>query len=158
MQNTVKSRGFVALLAFGLLASQSASGQGRTPEGSYRASCWDIRVSGGTLIGTCRDGGKNNTAPGRFAAAGEYKLARFAECRGDIWYFRQALHCQRAVADNRPPSGSYRAICRDIRVEGTRLFATCRLPDMSERRLSMANFRACTGDIAMISGRFRCNR
>lgn len=148
------NRAFSAVAgSLALVAIQAgAFAQGRTPEGSYRASCESIRVVGNDLHADCRaDGG------GPFVARKPAVLRDFRSCRGDIWQFRGQLSCQRTAAAG-PPAGSYRAICRDSRAQGADLYSTCRLPDGSYRRVVMRNFASCDGDIAMISGRFRCNR
>ncbi|HWA64079.1 MAG TPA: beta/gamma crystallin-related protein [Caulobacteraceae bacterium] len=54
------------------------------------------------------------------------------------------------------PDGSYRDSCRDFRVDGPMLSATC--PGPGGWRRSALDYKACGGDIANAGGRLVCRR
>ncbi len=58
---------------------------------------------------------------------------------------------------DRVPEGSYRETCRDVRVEGDRLYANCRRRNDSDwRSTSLKHFDRCRGEIANVNGRLEC--
>jgi hypothetical protein len=167
----------VFLIGIGLAIVGNAGAAAQAPPaGSYLKTCNRAWISGNTLRALCpsqrwRDVRDSNSRVENILSdggsviqgrAGQVHLTTVAlrdyrECTGDIWYFRDTLNCQRRAAPGQPPSGSYKAICRDIRVVGADLLATCRLANGSFVASRMRNYQRCTGDIAMIDGRFRCN-
>jgi hypothetical protein len=56
------------------------------------------------------------------------------------------------------PPGSYLRTCRDIRVYGDTLTATCRTRDRQWQRTRLGRFRHCVGDIGNNDGQLICNR
>ena len=55
------------------------------------------------------------------------------------------------------PSGSYQQSCRNVRVRGDRLTASCTSPQGRYIRSSL-NLRSCrNGDIANVNGQLACN-
>lgn len=96
------------------------------PPGSYRQSCGQIQFENGILTAACR------------TPYGDRRVSslRAASCAPgtDIANLDGALVCQTGNAGTygsyggygeQPPAGSYVATCRDIRVEGGWLRATC---------------------------------
>jgi hypothetical protein len=55
------------------------------------------------------------------------------------------------------PSGSYRQTCRDPRVEGSVLYATCANNDSSWQNTSLPDFRRCRTEIINDNGNLRCS-
>lgn len=58
---------------------------------------------------------------------------------------------------DRVPEGSYRETCRDVRVDGDRLYARCqRRNDRDMRSTSLKHFDRCRGEITNVNGRLEC--
>jgi hypothetical protein len=85
------------------------------PAGSYRQSCNSCVASGGTLTASCKkiNGLINNTT-----------LYKFQACRSGIENMDGYLTCTRG--DSPLPNGSYKASCRNLNVQQSTLYATCR--------------------------------
>ncbi len=160
-----------ATLALSALAGGTAFAQNyhnrdyaTPPSGSYNASCTTARSNGTTLQALCR----NN--------AGQWNRTSIdiAMCRGtDIANVDGQLSCARQGGYGRGygrhgdgrwtggytsyPSGSYQASCRDIRMNGSTLTATCGSNDGFWRR-SYLDLSRCyrTDNIANINGQLRC--
>jgi hypothetical protein len=56
----------------------------------------------------------------------------------------------------RYPRGSYARTCRDIRMEGTNLKASCQKNDSRWRDTSLKHYDTCRGQIINDNGRLRC--
>ncbi|SRR6266700_2931130 len=58
---------------------------------------------------------------------------------------------------DRVPEGSFRETCRDVRVDGDRLYARCRRRNDSDwRSTSLKHFDRCRGEITNVNGRLEC--
>lgn len=121
-----------------------------TPSGSYQRTCRDIRVNGDTLIASCQDN------RGRW----NYSSVRYRDCRGDIGNSDGRLMCSWGGGGGgggwgQLPSGSYQQSCRDARVSGSTLTASCR-DDRGRWNYSSLDFRNCRSDIGNANGRLAC--
>ncbi|AUX20968.1 uncharacterized protein SOCEGT47_014450 [Sorangium cellulosum] len=124
----------------------------RTPEGSYRSTCRNIRTDRGTLYAECMDRG------GRFRAT---HLEGFRTCRGDIENDNGMLRCAERRPDDRPddraPEGSYRSTCRNIRTDRDTLYAECMDRQGRHHETYLERYWLCRGDIENDDGRLRCS-
>lgn len=119
-----------------------------TPPGSYRQSCRDIYVNGTTLYAACKD---NNGA-----WQPQSILTDIQQCTGDIQNLNGKLECNKGGTT---PPGSYQQSCRDIYVNGTTLYATCKTSNgaWSSTPTSLSNVNQCIGGILNINGVLRCS-
>ena len=124
-------------------------GWNQAPSGSYQRFCRDIRVNGDTLTASCED------MRGRW----NYSSLRYRDCRGDIGADNGRLVCSWGGGGGggwgQLPSGSYQQSCRDARVSGSTLTASCR-DDRGRWNYSSLNFRNCRSDIGNANGRLVC--
>jgi hypothetical protein len=114
------------------------------PRGSYTETCRDIRMKGSTLYAVCR------SFDGREAPT---SLRDANHCAQGIVNLNGILNCE--VSDVLPP-GSYISTCKDVRMQGTTLHATC---DNGKDHWIPAELRdahKCSGDIANMNGTLRC--
>ena len=124
--------------------------RGRGPEGSYSQSCRDIHMDGDTLYAQCQSSG-GNWVPAQ--------LERVDRCVGDIANVEGQLRCDRGEGDRRNyPDGSYTQTCRDIHVDGDRLFARCQTGNGGWNETSLDDFRRCRGEITNQYGNLTCPR
>ena len=65
-------------------------------------------------------------------------------------------HFRDRNAMGRFPRGSYSRTCRDIRMEGNSLRASCQKNNSRWRDTSLKNFGSCRGQIINDNGRLRC--
>ena len=123
---------------------------GHIPPGSYRRSCRNIRVRGGTLTARCR------------TRHGDYHFTRmhnYRRCHGDIRNVNGNLRCVPRAAPPHAghiPQGSYQHSCRRIRVRGYTLIAKCRSRRGDWHRATLHNYRRCHGDIQNRNARLVC--
>lgn len=114
------------------------------PAGSYTETCKDIRMKGTTLQAVCRsvDGREMPTS-----------LRDANRCSQGVINLNGVLNC--AVSDVLPP-GSYLATCKDVRLRGTTLYASCK--NGKDRWISAAlrDAQKCPGDIENHEGSLRC--
>src|SRR5215469_10888734 len=141
------------------------------PGGSYAQSCRDVNVSGDDLHATCqtRDGNWHST-----------KLDDFNKCRGDIMNDNGTLRCVAGggapyggpgygnagyggpgypggpAPVNGPFYGSYVQTCRDMRISGDDLHATCQTRDGDWRDSKLDDYSKCRGDVMNDNGKLRC--
>ena len=55
------------------------------------------------------------------------------------------------------PSGSYQQTCRNIGVDGSKLYATCQDGNGNWQKSEISNFQRCGNDIVNDNGNLRCN-
>jgi hypothetical protein len=121
------------------------------PYGDYQQTCRNIRNNGHRLDATCqkRNGDWRNTS------------IDYRDCRGAIVNDNGHLRC----SDNDGhsdrwhggvPPGSYQQTCRNIRIDGDRLEATCQKRSGGWRDTSLKNFNYCRGRIENDNGHLRC--
>jgi hypothetical protein len=114
------------------------------PSGSYTETCKNIRMKGTTLHAVCRsiDGREMPTS-----------LKDADRCSQGVANINGILNC--AVSDVLPP-GSYMATCKDIRLQGTTLLASCNNGRDRWLPAGLREANKCSGDIANQEGRLRC--
>jgi CVNH domain len=145
------------LIRLGLIAAtmvsfhSSAFSQG-PPPGSYRETCSNVQMRGGTLFANCQD------TEGRWRST---VLPEAYECVGDVTNINGELRCNRRD-DWRDrdslPRGSYRETCRQIRVSGDYLSAKCQTMSGRWNRTSLNDLDRCVGEIVNDDGNLRCGR
>jgi CVNH domain-containing protein len=128
---------------------------GATPPGSYQQSCRNIHVSGDTLKAECqnREGTWHDTS-----------LDDFNKCQGNIVNDSGDLHCAAGAPvggvggglTSTAPTGSYTQSCRDIRVEGSDLHASCQKKNGGWRDAKLSDYGNCHGDIINDDGHLHC--
>ena len=129
----------------GNLECVSAEGSAASglPVGSYTQTCKDIRMKGSTLHAICKDHtGQESAAILRDAnrcAHGVVNLDGILNCESDIL-----------------PPGSYLSTCKDMRMQGPNLHASCN--DGKDHWLSaeLRDANKCSGDIVNQNGVLHC--
>jgi hypothetical protein len=125
-------------------AGGSQSAAPSQPGGPYTESCKNIQMKGTTLHAVCKslDGREMPTT-----------LKDANRCAEGVANINGILNCE--VSGVLPP-GSYIATCKDVRLLGTTLSATCN--DGKDHWLSttLRDVQKCTGDIANHNGTLRC--
>ncbi|MFP1132321.1 CVNH domain-containing protein [Asticcacaulis sp. W401b] len=135
---------------------------GGLPSGSYRESCRDIELRGDVLSARCR------------AKSGYYNYTTLSlrDCRGgSVENDRGNLRCEGGRYggdwggnggggggwnDSRLPEGNYLQTCRDIRVEGDRLTARCRMREGGYSYTDI-RLRECRGGrVENLNGTLQC--
>ena len=128
---------------------------GWRPMGSYRSSCRNITIEGGTLTAECRD----NFGRWRYT-----ELPGYRSC-SDIVNANGILRCRRDdndddhgdgdYGDGRLPGGSWRYSCRNGRLYGIVLYATCR-DNFGNWRAATLDLRYCRNDVVNQNGKLVC--
>jgi hypothetical protein len=120
------------------------SGAPSQPSGSYTESCKDIRMKGTTLHAVCKslDGREMPTS-----------LRDANRCSQGVVNINGILNCQ--VSDVLPP-GSYISTCKDVRLHGTTLYASCNNGKDHWLNAELRDANKCAGDIANQNGTLRC--
>lgn len=120
-----------------------------TPSGSYQRDCRDIRVAGDMLTASCPDN----------RSRWKYSTLRYRDCRGDIGVSDGRLTCSWGGGSGggwgQLPAGSYQQSCRDARVSGDTLGASCR-DNRGRWNYSTLDYRRCRSDIGNADGRLVC--
>ena len=149
----------VTLNARGLMISESFMTEPPQreglPGGDYKETCRDMRMNGYLLQASCqkRDGGWRSTSlDTRSCNRGIINDDGYLRCP-DIGGRRHEGGRGGGI-----PPGDYRATCRDIRVSGQRLDATCQKADGNWRNTSLDNFYRCGNQISNVDGHLRCGR
>ena len=140
----------VAIAGF-IIAFCGVASAAPIPQGSYRATCQDVRAGSNTLTATCQ----TRRGVWSFTTLGDYR-----DCQGDIANVDGRLTCMGDWDDGDDwlPHGSYRESCRDEAVERGTLTAECRDRNGRWRYTELANVRSCRGDIFNADGILRCRR
>ncbi|HKF21989.1 MAG TPA: CVNH domain-containing protein [Candidatus Angelobacter sp.] len=119
------------------------------PYGDYQQTCRNIHNDGRRLDATCqkRDGNWRNTS------------LNYRSCQGAIVNDDGRLRCSSSgnYSDRwhgGVPPGTYQQTCRNIRIDGDRLTATCQKRNGDWRDTSLKNFAYCR--IENDNGRLRC--
>jgi hypothetical protein len=123
---------------------QTEAGAPSQPSGPYVESCRNIRMKGATLYALCK------SLDGREAPT---FLRDANSCSQGVINLNGILNCQ--VIDVLPP-GSYISTCKDVRMKGTTLYASCN--DGKDRWINAELHEAhkCSGDITNQNGALRC--
>jgi CVNH domain-containing protein len=114
------------------------------PPGPYAESCKDPQMKGTTLHAVCR------SADGREMPA---SLKDANRCAQGVANLNGVLTC---VVNEVIPPGSYMATCKDIRVQGTTLYASCNDGQDHWRAAQLRDAHKCPGDISNYHGELRC--
>ncbi len=114
------------------------------PPGSYTETCKDIKMKGSTLHAVCR------SLDGREMAT---SLKEANRCSQGVANINGILSC--VVSDVLPP-GSYIATCKDVRMQGTTLYASCNNGKDRWVSAQLRDAHKCAGDIANHEGSLRC--
>jgi len=114
------------------------------PAGSYTESCKNIQMKGTTLHAVCKsvDGREMPTT-----------LKDANRCAEGVANINGILNCE---ASGVLPPGSYIATCKDVKLQGSMLSATCNDGKDHWRSTSMRDANKCNGDIANQNGTLRC--
>jgi hypothetical protein len=127
-----------------LQCARGESGAPSQPAGSYTESCRDIRMKGSTLHAVCK------SLDGREAPT---SLRDANRCSQGVVNINGILNCQ--ISDVLPP-GSYIATCKDVRLQGTTLYASCNNGKDRWLNAQLRDAHKCTGDIVNQNGTLRC--
>ena len=129
----------------GRLECSHAAGQSALPPGSYQESCKNAQMKGSTLHAVCRsiDGSERPVS-----------LKDANRCAAGVVNLNGVLSC--AVNDVIPP-GSYMATCKDIRQQGTSLYASCNDGKDRWMKTQLRDANKCWGDISNYHGELRCS-
>jgi hypothetical protein len=127
-------------------------GQGSgLPYGDYQQTCRNIRNNGYRLDATCQ---KRN---------GDWRSTSldYRHCQSSIVNDNGHLRCSSngGYGDRwhgGVPPGSYQQTCRNVRVDGNWLNATCQKRNGGWRDTSLKNFNYCRGRIENDDGHLRC--
>lgn len=163
----------LCLAGTGLLLFGTSAQAAPAPDGSYQQTCRNVSASHGTLTAECQ------TRSGRWTSS---TLDNYRDCSGDISNENGTLTCDQGnssggtwrdrsddnrdnTQDNsgdndrmgRPPQGSYRDSCRNVRVDGDDLVAECRNRDGDWHRTTLDDYRRCNGEVVNDDGRLRCD-
>jgi len=124
---------------------ECSRGQAALPAGPYQESCKNAQMKGGTLHAVCRsnDGSERPVS-----------LKDAARCSEGVVNLNGVLTC--AIHDVIPP-GSYMATCKDIRLQGTSLYASCNDGKDRWMKTQLRDANRCSGDISNYHGELRCS-
>lgn len=114
------------------------------PTGSYTESCKNIQMKGTTLHAVCKsvDGRELPTS-----------LKDANRCTEGVVNINGILNCESSGV---LPPGSYIATCKDVKLQGSILSATCNDGKDHWRNTSLRDANKCGGDIANQNGTLRC--
>ncbi len=136
---------FLSLLVLPMVYSSLA--QTGIPPGSYKKTCKNYKViSFGMLWAQCEK------------ADGSYEVStlKFPQCEGDISNQNGKLTCKtKQNPGKKPPSGSYQQSCKDIRVESSKLKASCERTNGTWNNTKL-DYKKCKGDISNNNGQLTC--
>jgi hypothetical protein len=156
--------------------------QNGVPAGSYAQTCRDISVNGSTLEATCQQRNSDNwtrTALQNFnqCTSGIENIDGQLECtkanynqgygqgdrRDNGQGYGQGDRRDNGQGygrnyENDVPDGAYTQNCRNIRISGSTLLATCQLRNGRWRQASLRYYNQCTSEIENYNGRLVCRR
>src|ERR1041385_569162 len=123
--------------------AEKAAGPGQ-PAGSYTETCRNIHMKGTTLHADCKslDGRELPTS-----------LKDANSCAEGVANINGILNCESSGV---LPPGSYIATCKDVRLQGSMLSATCNDGKDHWRNTFLRDANRCNGDIANQNGTLRC--
>jgi len=139
-------RVFSIVLALSAIPTLSAMAQSKIPEGSYKKTCKNMHVIGEFLTANCEN------------EKGQWVNTKINidYCEGDIRNENGTLKCKRKPAP-KPPAGSYTNSCRDIKVQGKQLKASCENRNGKWKNTSI-NYKKCDRDIWNDNGELSCSK
>jgi CVNH domain len=126
---------------------QCVHGEGSAPaqpRGSYTESCRDITMKGNTLHAVCKslNGRESPTS-----------LRNANRCAQGVVNVNGILNCE--VSEVLPP-GSYISTCKDVRMQGTTLLASCNNGKELFVNAELRDAHKCSGDITNHEGKLQC--
>jgi hypothetical protein len=127
-----------------LVCAQREGGAAVQPSGSYTETCKDIHMRGTTLHAICKsyDGHESPAV-----------LRDADRCAQGVVNVNGVLNCE--VSDVLPP-GSYLATCKDVRLTGTTLVASCNNGKDRWLPAELRDAHKCGGDITNHEGKLQC--
>jgi CVNH domain len=170
----------MASMAIAFAFAPASPAQEGVPYGSYQQTCQDIRSNGDRLSARCQrvDGGWNDTSldfrncrgevvndNGNLRCGGENRGYDNRDAYDNRGYDNRAYD-NHGYGDNRGygrgegglPRGDYKRTCRNMSVNGDRLYATCEKVDGGWRSTSLKHFDRCQSMIVNDNGSLRCQR
>jgi hypothetical protein len=146
MRNSILPVLALALLV-GVFGTASLAQVGALPAGDYQQTCRDIKTSGSQLTASCqkRDGHWQSTS------------IDTSTCTGGIVNDDGQLRCTASSTGQGQalPAGSYQQTCKNIRVNGNDLEASCQKTDGSFQNTTLKNANSCS-QIVNENGTLRC--
>jgi hypothetical protein len=127
-----------------LVCAQREGGAAVQPSGSYTETCKDIHMKGGTLHAICK------SADGHEAPT---SLRDADRCAQGVVNINGVLNC--GINDVLPP-GSYLATCKDVRLAGSTLVASCNNGKDRWIITELREAHKCGGDITNHEGKLQC--
>lgn len=155
MRTTLLSIIVAALL---LMSGTTFMAQPGLPPGDYKRTCRFMRTDAVKLYAMCQTatGGWRNTS------------IKFHSCPGGIINSGGDLRCGITGYPNSgyphgayvgsPPPGDYARSCRNMRMNGDRLEATCQNFGGGWHNTSLSNVDTCRGGIVNENGNLKCQR
>jgi len=117
--------------------------------GSYRQTCINIRLVGGTtIIADCKD------LEGKYVRT---SLNEADKCIGDIANQGGKLSCKKNTAGALPP-GTYLRTCTNVVLSGNRLTADCKNLEGVSIRTSLDQIDKCVSEISNEGGNLFCKK
>jgi len=125
-------------------AGVGEGGSPSLPRGSYTESCRDVTMKGNTLHAVCK------SVDGHEASA---MLRDANRCVQGVANINGVLNCE--VSDVLPP-GSYISTCKDVRMHGSTLMASCDNGKGGSVAAQLRDAHKCRGDILNDHGKLKC--
>lgn len=146
MRNLILPALTLALLV-GVFGTASVAQVGALPAGDYQQTCRDIKTNGSQLTASCqkKDGSFQNTS------------IDTSSCTGNIANEDGQLRCVsggQGMGQNQP-SGSYQQTCKNIRMNGNDLEASCQKTDGGWQNTTLKNAQSCS-QVVNENGNLRC--
>ncbi len=135
-----KNGNLVCAAAAAAAESGPASG---APAGPYMQTCKDIQFKGNTLRAVCKDRAGKDTPT---------VLREANRCAQGVVNLNGFLNCETEVL----PPGSYMSNCKDPRIVGGTLYASCDTGKDKWLPSKLPNADLCAGDIENHEGSLRC--
>jgi hypothetical protein len=146
MRSSILSALALALFV-GILGTVGVAQTGALPAGDYQQTCRDIKANGSQLTASCKkkDGSFQNTS------------IDTSSCTGNIANEDGQLRCTGSSTGQGQalPAGSYQQTCKNIRVNGNDLEASCQKTDGSFQNTTLKNANSCN-QIVNENGNLRC--
>lgn len=133
----------------------------RLPPGDYMQTCRDMRTSGSSVRASCqkRDGSWRTSTLDYRSCNGGAVINDNGNLRcGGSSFAGENFGGRRRGWDGGLPPGDYKQTCRDMRISGNRLDASCQKRDGGWRNTSLNNVDYCSTRIVNDNGRLNCQR
>jgi major membrane immunogen (membrane-anchored lipoprotein) len=143
----IRSAGFVCLaLLLAVLSNVQASAQSKMPDGSYKDTCRNMHMLVDIMTAQCQND------------KGVWTNAKInlSFCEGDVRNDNGALKCKQKPAPS-PPKGTYSESCRDVKVVGNELRASCQKKNGNWNNTRI-KYKKCDRDIWNDNGELSCSK